>query len=326
MNSHSETSLGGKAMLCSLSISTWSARKHDRDASEEIAARHGAQSDAGRYHKVLVPKTALAEIQKIVSEARQEHYFLTLPWDDNGYRVLPAAAYMDHVEKMQALSQRFRAAVEKLLQQFAGLVEQAGSRLGGLFRPQDYPTGEELRVKFAFETRVVPLPDAGDFRVSLGEEEKARIQRQITAAVEASIQVGSRELWHRLYEAVHHMSERLSAYRVGEEGVEHPFRDSVVSNLGKLVEVLPKLNLTGDPELERLTAEVRASLLIDPQRLRESESLRTGTARAANEIAARMAGYLGTYALKDDGVEDSAAAVCDAERQTAKAAYEAQIA
>ena len=23
------------------------------------------------------------------------------PWDDNGYRVLPAAAYMDHTEKMR---------------------------------------------------------------------------------------------------------------------------------------------------------------------------------------------------------------------------------
>ena len=102
-----EVSLSSRAMLCSLSISTWSARKHDRDASEEIAARHGAQSDAGRYHKMLLPKAALAEIQKIVSEARQEHCFMTLPWDDNGYRVLPAAVYMDHVEKMHGLATKF---------------------------------------------------------------------------------------------------------------------------------------------------------------------------------------------------------------------------
>jgi hypothetical protein len=69
----------------------WSARKHDPDASEEIAVRHGAQADSGRYHKLLLPKQALAEIQKIVSEARQEHYFMTLPWGDDGCRVLPAS-------------------------------------------------------------------------------------------------------------------------------------------------------------------------------------------------------------------------------------------
>jgi len=51
-----EPSLSSRAMLCSLSISMWSARKHDPEASEEIAQRHGAQADAGRYHKVLLPK------------------------------------------------------------------------------------------------------------------------------------------------------------------------------------------------------------------------------------------------------------------------------
>jgi len=32
-----EPSLSSRAMLCSLSISMWSARKHDPEASEEIA-------------------------------------------------------------------------------------------------------------------------------------------------------------------------------------------------------------------------------------------------------------------------------------------------
>jgi hypothetical protein len=203
----------------------WSARKHNPDASEEIAQRHGAQPDAGRYHKVLLPKAALAEIHKIVSEARQEHYFMSLPWHDNGYRVLPAAAYMDHTEKMRALANQFTPAVDALAQQFGELVENAKARLGGLFRSEDYPPADELRSKFSFETKVMPLPDARDFRVTLGEEEKERIKRQITAAVEASLQVASRELWQRLYEAVSHLAERLQAYKVTDEGVEHPFRD-----------------------------------------------------------------------------------------------------
>jgi len=292
-----EPSLSSRAMLCSLSISMWSARKHDPEASEEIAQRHGAQADAGRYHKVLLPKEALAEIHKIVSEARQEHYFMTLPWDDNGYRVLPAAAYMDHTEKMRGLSSRFTPAVEALVQQFGQLVEEAKVRLSGLFRPGDYPAPDELRSKFSFETKVMPLPDAGDFRVALGDEEKERIKRQITAAVEASLQVASRELWQRLYEAVSHLAERLQAYKVTEEGVEHPFRDSVVTRLVKLVDVLPKLNVTGDPELEQLAAQVRASLLVDPQELRKSESARNETAKAALAISQRMAPYLTGYSV-----------------------------
>jgi hypothetical protein len=291
----SESSLSSRAMLCGLSIRMWSAQKHDRELSEEIATRHGAQADAGRYHKVLLPNEALTEIRKIVSQARSEHHFMTLPWDDNGYRVLPAAAYMDHTAKMRGLANQFTPAVEALAQQFEQLVAEAKVRLGGLFRADDYPTPRELRSKFSFETRVMPLPDAGDFRVALGDEEKDRIKRQITVAVEASLQVASRELWQRLYEAVKHMADRVGAYKVTEEGVEHPFRDSVVTNLVKLVEVLPKLNVTRDGELERMTEQVRASLLVDPKQLRESESVRTETANAATLIADRMAIYMSAY-------------------------------
>ncbi|MGB7592956.1 MAG: hypothetical protein WBO19_17110, partial [Terriglobia bacterium] len=269
-----------------------------------------AQPDAGRYHKVLLPKAALAEVQKIVSEARQEHYFMTLPWDDNGYRVLPAAAYMDHTEKMRELSNKFTPAVESLGHQFGQLVEEAKVRLGGLFRSEDYPAPDELCSKFSFETKVMPLPDAGDFRVTLGDEEKERIKRQITAAVEASLQVASRELWQRLYEAVSHLAERLQAYKVTEEGVEHPFRDSIVTNLVKLVDVLPKLNVTGDPELERLAAQVRASLLVDPQELRKSESIRNETAKKASAICDRMAAFMAGYsvAVPNNGAGEGRAA------------------
>jgi hypothetical protein len=91
------------------------------------------------------------------------------------------------------------------------------------------------------------------------------------------------------------MAERLSAYKVGEKGVEHPFRDTVVTNLVRLVDVLPKLNVTGDPELERLGEQLRRSLLVDPNELRKSETSRTETARAAAAIAQQMAGYMAGY-------------------------------
>lgn len=294
----SEPTLSSRAMLSSLSISQWSASKHDRQASEEIAAHHGAQPDVGRYNKILIPRETLAEVRMIADEARREHYFMTLPWDDNGYRVLPAAVYMEHTEKLRDYSRQFLAAVEVFAAQFDKLVLESRARLGGLFRPEDYPSLKEIRDKFAFETKVMPLPDANDFRVSLGDEEKDRIKRQITASVQASLTVASQELWQRMYEAVSHMAERLSAYKTSAEGVEHPFRDSIVTNLVKLVDVMPRLNVTGDPELERLTCQVRSSLLVDPAQLRKSEDVRTETAQKAARIAQQMAGYMAGYQWK----------------------------
>src|ERR1700758_5571581 len=291
----SQPTLSLRAMLCSLSISQWSASKHDRQASEEIAAQHGAQPDVGRYNKLLIPKQTLAEVRRLAGEARREHYFMTLPWDDNGYRVLPAAVYMEHTEKLREYSRHFLAAVEVFAAQFDQLVLDSRARLGSLFRPEDYPSSKEIRDKFAFDTKVMPLPDANDFRVSLGDEEKDRIKHQITASVEASLTVASRELWQRMYEAVSHMAERLCAYQATDQGVEHPFRDSVVNNLVKLVDVMPRLNVTGDPELERLTAQVRASLLVDAAELRKSEDVRKDTAMKAARIAQQMSACMIGY-------------------------------
>jgi hypothetical protein len=47
-----------RAMLVSLRISAWSARKYDKKISLEVAANHGASADAGRYNKYLMPADA----------------------------------------------------------------------------------------------------------------------------------------------------------------------------------------------------------------------------------------------------------------------------
>jgi hypothetical protein len=303
-----QTSLASKAMLFSVSIRVWPARKYDPDASNEIAALHRAQKDAGRYNKLLVPPEALKELNQIAGQARQDHYFLTLPWSDEGFRVLPGATYMEHAEKMRHHLARFEPAVNRFEAGFADLVAEQSrehSRLGTLFNIDDYPgmslengklilaRPQELRSKFSFETDVKPLTDASDFRVSLGEEDRQRIKRQIEASVQASLQVGTRDLWQRLYQVVRHMSDRLTEYNAMEKGKGRKLYDAWVSNIVEVVDVLPRLNITRDTELERMATEVRTSLLVDPDELRKSESACGETAKAALAIAERMAAYMG---------------------------------
>jgi hypothetical protein len=140
------------------------------------------------------------------------------------------------------------------------------------------------------------LLGANDFRVSLGAAEKDRINRQITASVEASLSIASRDLWQRMYEAVSHIAERLGVQgkrRGRGASVPRLHRDQPV----KLVDVMPRLNITGDTELERVTEQVRTSLLIDPKELRKSEDVRAETAKTAAKIAEQMAGYMAGYRL-----------------------------
>jgi len=299
-----QPSLSEKAMLCSVSISAWSGYSYDREASEQIATIHGAETDAGRFNKRLIPRKELEEITRIIGQTRRDHEFVTLPWSDNGLRVLPGAAYMDHRATMRLRQDEFNSAVGRLLDRFEKLVK-AQSRLGTLFKVADYPgmrddggalrfaSPDELRNRFSFVTSVFPLSDADDFRVSIGDEERERVKRQISDSIQAALRVGTRELWQRLYKAVSHMSERMNEYNNAGDGKRPRLYDSMITNIVEIVDVLPKLNIAGDGELERMTEEVRQSLLVDPQQLRKSPTLRSDAGKAAADIAQRMAAYMG---------------------------------
>src|SRR5215469_5080579 len=303
------TSLAATAMLSSLNISQWSGYKYDPDASEELVLSHGAEKDAARVNKRLVPRKELEEITQAVGRARRDHEFLTLPWTDDGWRVLPAGTYFEHKDKMQQHKTDVLTAIGKLITRFESLVRNQ-SRLGTLFRVEDYPGmrdengvlrflfPQELRDKFSFETNVRPLPDADDFRVNISDEERERLKRQIADSVQAALRSSTRDLWQRLYQVVNHMSTRMAEYNAAEEGKKPKLYKSMVTNIVEIVDVLPRLNIGGDEELDRMAESVRRSLLVDTEELRNSETLRTDTAKAAADIMQRMAAYMG---LPTDG-------------------------
>jgi hypothetical protein len=298
------TSMAATAMLSSLNISQWSGYKYDPDASEELALSHGAEKDAARVNKRLVPRKELEEITQAVGRARRDHEFLTLPWTDDGWRVLPAGTYFEHKDKMQEHKTAVLGAVEKLVCRFEDLVRNQ-SRLGTLFRIEDYPGmrdengvlrllfPQELREKFSFATDVKPLPDANDFRVNIGDEERERLKKQIAESVQASLRASTRDLWQRLYEVVRHMATRMADYNAAENDNKPRLYKSMVTNIVEIVDVLPRLNISGDEELSRMTDTIRRSLLVDTDELRKSETLRTDTAKAAADIMQRMAAYMG---------------------------------
>lgn len=298
------TSLATTAMLSSLSICQWSGYRYDPDASEELTNMHGAEKDAARVNKRLVPRGELEEITQAVGRARRDHDFLTLPWTDDGWRVLPAATYFEHTQKMQDHKTLVLAAVGKFIARYEDVVRNQ-SRLGTLRKVTDYPGmrqegdtlrflfAQELREKYSFATDVKPMPDANDFRVNIGDEERDRLKKQIAESVQAALRASTRDLWQRLYDVVGHMSTRMAEYNTAEEGKKPKLYKSMVTNIVEIVDVLPRLNISGDEELNRMTDTIRQSLLVDTEKLRTSDTLRTDTAKAAADIMQRMAAYMG---------------------------------
>src|SRR5216684_998322 len=244
------------AMLVSLNISQWRAYKSDKKISNEVAKTHSSDPDMGKYRKSLLAREALASLQKIAGAARDDHYYLTLPWTDVGFRILSSAGYFKYNQTMKAHETAF----------------------WNEFRTVFQPNYNQYRE---------------DARVDLGDAETARIKAEIETRVQSQIALAVKDIWTRLSSVVAKMSERLNAYTETENGVVGTFRDTLVTNIVELLDVVPLLNITSDPAIDQFCKRIRRELTAhSPEELRDSEIVRKDTARRADDILSQMSGYL----------------------------------
>ena len=276
-----------KAMLAAVHISVWTAVKHDRKVSREVADQHGAHQGAGRYNKQLLHGAGkLEELRALAGQIRQHFYKVTLPWSDEGFRLLPANFYFDLMARMREFAASFDAEVDAFLRVYPQYVDQVRPELNGLFREEDYPSPEKLRAKFGVKLEVLPIPTGADFRVQMSAEEQARISREIDTSVRESLMRGNEDLWKRMREVVAHMVDRLNE-------PESRFHGSLVTNVLDLVEILPRLNVSGDQDLNRFAEQIRQRLCNhSAQELKKHDLLRVTTAADAANIVAEMDGVL----------------------------------
>ena len=201
------------AMLVSLRITAWSGRLYDRQASNHVAAHHDASASAGRYNKRLLPKAAFAALTTTISKIRSTHYEQTLPWDDQGSRMLTVANYERYTELLDGLRERMVRERARFIEDYDDNIDQARLDLGRLFRIEDYPSKEALQGRFGIRYGIVPVPDADHFMAQLASDDTARVKRDIESQIEERLHEAVGDLYRRLGEAVERVSERLPGRR-----------------------------------------------------------------------------------------------------------------
>jgi hypothetical protein len=199
-----------RALLVGLNIREWGARRRDRDVTDHVAREHGAEPGVGCYTKALVPKRFLAKIASVRTEARSLHHQLTLPWGDDGYRILPVDLHLTYMDRFRDLRSRFEQVVAEFLGAYEEAKDAARQTLGSLFREEDYPTTSRLRRAFAFEVKPQPLPTGHDWRIDLPEDAVERIREQLADRLEDAHRQALSELHQRLAGVVSRMAETLA--------------------------------------------------------------------------------------------------------------------
>ena len=166
------------AMMVDLNIAVYSGRKQDKSTQAEVtnAKGSGSKKAASVYKNLFAECKELEAITKFQARARSEHYKLTLPWNDQGARLLPTAALLDYQKVMAKYNTEFNRLVDAFLDKYETLVAGAAFQLGTLFDRGEYPSRGKVAQRFRMDTSFTPLPTGGDFRLDIESE----VQRQLT--------------------------------------------------------------------------------------------------------------------------------------------------
>lgn len=267
-------SISSSSILAELNISVWTANKLDKRITNDVLVANGATNlDAGQFRKNLMSGTTLRkDIADFAASCRLWHNTTTLPWADRGARLLPTSLFLDYKAEANKRKARFDHMVQHFLLEYPKLQAQAQQHLGALYDPNDYPSAEEVASKFGFRMVFTPLPEAGDFRLDVANEELDILKKQYDAALNERLQDAMQSQWDKLHDLLSRMSEKL----VEPEGEDkRRWHDTFITNAHELCAMLGHLNVTKDPKLDEAKRKLEQAMHgVDIDDIKDDELVR----------------------------------------------------
>jgi hypothetical protein len=184
--------------------------------------------------------------------------------------MLPMPLFMEVKQTIAREKREYDEMCEMFFDAYPQLVADAPSRLGKFYKAEDYPSLDEARGKFGFRYTITPMPEAGDFRLDVANEELAELKAQYETAYQQRLADAMRDPWERLHTMLTGMSAKLA-----DTDDKKRFHDTFVSNPIELCSLLTKLNVTNDPKLEEARRHLEAAMAgADIEAIKEAPEVR----------------------------------------------------
>jgi len=281
-------SISHKAVLVNLSMSHWTARKKSKEANTAIIREFCTTREATNTTKALIDRKYGAQIRSIQTAAKLYHREVTLAWMDEGARILPTQYYTEYVQKMNDFKHEMAIAVEHLISVYQIAIKEAAHDLGELANFNDYPSVQELRDKYDISIAIFPIPEAADFRLTVGDYDVEQMKADMQSGLNASLKAAVQEVWDRVNDVVGHLHEFLA-------DDTHILRDAILHNVSALVDALPKLNVTGDRGIEQMVDELKTKVLpLDLEACRRNGDVRKQAASETEKVLKQMQFFMGS--------------------------------
>jgi hypothetical protein len=279
------------ALLVEFNAPVWTARKLDKNTTDEVvSSKNAAAKDAARVNKhLLAGRQELEVIQAHIGAARTYVYENTLPWSDSGTRLLPTKKFMEFNDRMGKFEEEFAQLVKVFINVYPSLITAQAMALGDMFNRNDYPSPQEIAHKFSFRVNYMPVPTAGDFRVDVGNEAQAELQKKLSSLADERVAAAMADAKGRLKAHLDRMMERLRVEEVNGKQRKGRIHTSLIEGGLELCEALKSLNLTNDITIEAARVELERLLrTVDAEDLRKNVEARTEIRAQVADIVDRF--------------------------------------
>jgi hypothetical protein len=285
--------LNERAMLVKLTIRKAALTKRDEEAEAVIQQQLNDGSLMVNRKLFRDPQNPVSHIVSSLGQAYTFHKRHTFPYLDKGPRIVGNTVYLEYAAQMKERVREVEAMMNRVLPNYDQYVlDDIRYRTQGPTPPRasvaDYPTAYDFKAATSISVLPMPLPDARHFLFDMPDEEMqafSEMQERIESVVRT-------DTVRRMLKPLRHLTDKL-AVPIGEGG--GVFRDSAVENIVESVELVRKIGVIDDPEINLTVRELLQTVEGYSQRmewLRESPIMRAEAHAKLDAIANKMAAFI----------------------------------
>lgn len=272
-----DTNDRAETVLTKLAIKAFGNQKQNKRITQDVTRERHLDSKSGKWLQTKFPPEALKPVTSKANRIREAWKLYTLPFDD-GERIASETALPQLRDAIEtAIEERANTIETHLIDRYDEWLDEARRMHNGDFRPELYPSRDELRARFRVEFSVRPFPQSTHFESHLADI----YGNQLDSLIESRTQDAIASLWEQMLAPVSKMAETLA-------NPDAIFRNSLVENIQDICDRVPLLNLRNDPAIERAANEIRTLCERDPDEFRNAPAIRKETAEKAAALAAKF--------------------------------------
>lgn len=282
------------AILVKVQIKKWSNTKRDANLSDELATAKAAKSELLRVNKTLIDSPQVKALSKIGGQITNNILRrLCVPWDD-GVHLLKVELIDKFEEELRKKRDYWDELVRELGDEYESQVRRARIALGDAFDESDYPSRDDVMSRYSITVEYRPLPEGNDIRVNLPQHKLEQLRSDVESQVTSRVEQAMETVHERVVDTLQSLIEGLE--RHGQKGADakraSKFSDNTVNKISELADILPALNITGDPKLTSASNDLLTKLRdLDADELRSDEAKRQSTAETAKSIVSNLTGF-----------------------------------